>query len=51
MAREKFFTIRLTDKEWERFEREAERRELPKAQVFREWLKTLEKGTDPVSKQ
>lgn len=40
--REKVIHIRLSDKEWERLEREATRREVTTAQLFRDFLKTLE---------
>lgn len=47
MAREKVLHIRLSDKEWERLEREATRREVPVAQVFRDFLKTLDRDAEP----
>jgi len=47
MAREKTFTIRFNEKEWERLHREAERREVPAAQLIRDWLKTLDKEAEP----
>lgn len=46
MAREKVLHIRLSDKEWERLEREATRREVPVAQIFREFLKTLDRDAE-----
>lgn len=42
MARERIFQIRLNDKEWERLRQAVERQEKPAAQLFREWLKTLD---------
>lgn len=43
MARGRVFQIRLNDKEWERLHRESERREMPVSQLFREFLKQLDK--------
>lgn len=48
-AREKTFTIRFSDKEWERLHKEAERQEVPASQLIRDWLKSLDKEVESVA--
>lgn len=46
-TREKVFTIRLNEAEYENLKNEAKRRQVPMGELFRDFIKSLESDSKP----